>query len=280
VAQQLFHNLKNGKFEEVAEQTGVAYDEDGHAFSGMGIDFADFENKGWPGVFINSLARQKYALFRNVNGNFEYISGRAGLGAASVAHSGWGAKFVDYDNDGRKDIFVAQGHVMDNIALTQPDVRYLEPPMLLRNTGTTFIDVSKESGVVFGRPLAARGAAFGYLNQSGLLSIALNCNDGPAIMLQLNANSNHWLIVDTVGTRSNRDGIGAQVRLTRQDGTQLYEIVSAAGSYLSSNDKRAHFGLGSDRVAKKVEVTWPGGIVQTVNDVQADRILVLREPNE
>ena len=128
VAQQLFHNLGRGKFEEVALASGVAYDEDGRAFAGMGVDFADYDNDGWPDIFVNALANQRYALFHNIKGSFQYASGQTGLAAATRKHSGWGAKFIDYDNDGWKDLFVGQGHVMDNIQLTQPDLRYLEPP--------------------------------------------------------------------------------------------------------------------------------------------------------
>jgi hypothetical protein len=278
VAQQLFHNLKNGKFEEVALQTGLAYDEDGNAFSGMGVDFADFENDGWPGVFVNALAKQKYALFRNNRGTFEYISNRVGLGAASVAHSGWGAKFVDYDNDGLKDIFIAQGHVMDNIQLTQPDVSYLEPPMLLRNLPPSFIDVSRVSGAPFSQPLAARGAALGYLRNDGSVYIAINCNEGPAVLLEASQNSNHWLNIDTIGTRSNRDGIGAQLHLVAADGKQQYGSVSNAGSYLSASDKRVHFGLGKNTMVKELQIHWPSGIAQTLSDIKADQTLVVREP--
>jgi hypothetical protein len=277
VAQQLFHNLKNGKFEEVGVSAGLAYDEDGNAFSGMGVDFADFDNDGWPDIFVNALAKQKYALFRNHSGNFEYISGRMGLGAASVAHSGWGAKFIDYDNDGLKDIFVAQGHVMDNIQLTQPDVRYLEPPLLLRNTPPVFVDVSKHSGPVFSMALAARGAALGYLRNNGSLDIALNCNEQPAVLMEWSGNANHWLLVDTIGTRSNRDGIGAQLRLVTADGKQQYGLVGSAGSYLSSGDKRVHFGLGANTVVKSLEIDWPSGVRQTLSNVKADQLLIVRE---
>lgn len=277
VAQQLFHNLRNGKFEEIAVAAGVALDEDGNAFSGMGIDFADFDNDGWPDVFVDALAKQKYALFRNNHGSFEYVSGRAGLGTASVAHSGWGAKFIDYDNDGLKDIFIAQGHVMENIELTQPDVQYVEPPLLLRNAPPRFVDVSSHTGAIFSQPLAARGAAFGYLHNNGLVDIALNCNSQHAVLLSLTRASNHWLTVDTVGTRSNRDGIGAQLHLVTEDGKEQYSLVSAAGSYLSSNDKRVHFGLGSNTVAKMLQIYWPSGIVQTLKDVKADQLLTIRE---
>lgn len=277
IAQQLFHNLKNGKFEEVAVAAGLAYDQDGNAFSGMGLDFADYDNDGWPDVFVNALARQKYALFRNQAGAFEYVSDRSGMSAASVSHSGWGAKFVDYDNDGRKDLFVVEGHVMDNIELTQPDVRYLEPPLLLHNVPPMFVDVSKFSGAIFNRPLAARGAAFGHLNNNGQLDIAINCNDGPAVLIESTANANHWLIVDTVGTRSNRDGIGTQLRMVTEDAMQQYAVVSGAGSYLSSSDKRVHFGLARNNNVRTLELDWPSGIRQTLADIRADQVLVVRE---
>jgi hypothetical protein len=279
VPQQLFHNLKNGKLEEVALQTGVAYDQDGNTFAGMGVDFADFENNGWPGILINALAKQKYALFRNNHGTFEYESDRIGLGAASVGHSGWGAKFVDYDNDGLKDIFIAQGHVMDNIRLTQPDVNYLEAPMLLRNQPPVFEDVSKSSGRVFSQPLAARGAAFGYLHNNGELDVVINCNDQPAVLLETTTTGNHWLIVNTVGTRSNRDGTGAQLHLTAADGKQQFGIVSSAGSYLSSSDKRVHFGLGNNKSVKELDIDWPSGVHQVLKGIEADQVLLVREPS-
>lgn len=275
--QQLFHNLKNGQFKEVGVSAGLAYDEDGNVFSGMGLDFADFDNDGWPDVFINALAKQRYALFRNRSGSFEYVSNPLRIGVASIAHSGWGAKLVDYDNDGLKDLFVAQGHVMDNIELTQPDVRYLEPPMLLRNVSSGFIDVSPPEGTALHRPLAARGAAFGYWSNNGQLDIAINCNDGPAVLLEAARNSNHWLTVNTIGKRSNRDGIGAQLHIVTGDGRQQYAVVSAAGSYLSSSDKRAHFGLGGNDEIKLLEIRWPSGETQTLTNVKADQILSVRE---
>jgi hypothetical protein len=277
VPQQLFHNLKNGKFEEVATSLGVAYDEDGNVFSGMGVDFADYDNDGWPDVFVNALAKQKYALFHNRSGAFEYVSGRSGVSAASVAHSGWGAKFVDYDNDGWKDLFVAQGHVMDNIQLTQPDVRYAEPPLLLRSVGSQFRDVSAQNGAIFSRPLAARGAAFGYLHNNGQLDVVVNCNEQPPVLMEWTGSANHWLIVDTVGTRSNRDGTGAQVRITMLDGKRQYAQIGGAGSYLSASDKRAHFGLGRDTVVKSLEIEWPSGTKQTLANVKADQVLVVHE---
>ena len=157
--QQLFRNLEGTGFEEVALLSGMAYDENGRTFAGMGVDFSDYNNDGRPDVFINALAHQRYALFRNDGQLFEYVSGPTGVSGITSLHSGWGTKFLDYDNDGNRDIFVAQGHVMDNIELTQPDVHYEEPLVLMRNTGEAFEDVSARSGEAFKVPRAARGAA-------------------------------------------------------------------------------------------------------------------------
>ncbi len=278
--EQLFRNLKNGKFEEVGVRTGMAFDEDGNTFAGMGVGFADYDNDGWPDLFINSLAKQKYALFHNTRGAFDYVSGPLGISASSSNHSGWGAKFIDYDNDGWKDLFIGQGHVMDNIQLTQPDVRYLEPPMLLRNSGGKFIDVSSHSGPVFLRPMAARGVAFGDFNNDGFMDIAINCNGQPAILLKNGTNQNHWLIVQTVGTVSNRDGIGASLHLVPESGPEQYATVTTASSYLSASDKRVYFGLGSCSRVKLLEITWPSGIVQRFSGLTANRILLAEEPKK
>ena len=170
---------------------------------------------------------------------FEYVSGPSGVSSISALHSGWGTKFFDYDNDGWKDIFVAQGHVMDNIELTQPDVLYEEPLVLMRNTGKNFVDVSESSGPPFQVRRSARGAAIGDLDNDGFLDIVVNCNDHAALVLRNEGSSNNWLIVDTVGGRSNRDGIGSQIRLVLasgdgDSGKGQFAIVSTAGSYLSS----------------------------------------------
>jgi hypothetical protein len=278
--EQLFHNLKNGRFEEVGTRTGMAFDEDGNTFAGMGVDFADYDNDGWPDIFVNSLAKQKYALFHNTHGAFEYVSGPIGISASSSSHSGWGAKFIDYDNDGRKDLFIGQGHVMDNIEITQPDVRYLEPPMLLRNLGRKFTDVSSRSGPAFLKPVAGRGVAFGDFNNDGFIDIVINCNAQPAMLLKNGGNTNHWLVVQTVGSTSNRDGIGAALHLVSGSGGEQFAIVSTASSYLSASDKRVYFGLGSSAKVKLLEITWPSGMIQQFSNLPADRILLAREPNK
>src|SRR5216684_6039413 len=179
VSQQLFRNRGDGTFAEMALDKGVAYETDGRSFSGMGADFADYDNDGWPDLFVNALATQRYALFHNRNGSFDYVSDSAGVGAASIQHSGWGSKFFDYDNDAWKDLFVGQGHVMDNIQLTQPHLRYLEPPLLMRNVKGKFVDVSADLGPDLRKPRAARGVAFGDLNNDGWVDIVINCNNGP-----------------------------------------------------------------------------------------------------
>jgi len=279
IAQQLFHNLHNGKFEEVALGLGIAYDEDGHAFAGMGADFADYDNDGWPDIFINALANQRYSLFHNVKGQFEYVSDSQGIAAATMTHSGWGAKFADFDDDGWKDLFVAQGHVMDNIQLTQPSVHYLEAPLLLRNIRGNFADVSAGSGGLFREKLAARGAAFGDLNNDGYVDVVLNDNDGPPVIAQNRPGKNHWILIDTIGIASNHDGIGARVEVVSESGQEQYAMVSTAGSYLSASDKRVHFGLGSASTIKLIEIHWPSGKVQKLSNIPADQILKVREPN-
>lgn len=277
--QQLFRNRANGTFEEVALEAGLAYDQDGATFAGMGIDTADYNGDGKPDVFINALANQRYAIFRNTGEGFEYASGPSGVAAISKLHSGWGSKFVDYDNDGWKDLFVAQGHVMDNIELTRPDVRYLEPLLLMRNLGGTFTDVSGQSGEAFRKPLASRGAAFGDLDNDGWIDAVVNVNNGAALVLRNTGGARgHWLLISIEGTRSNRSGIGAEVRIRGASGRSQRAFASTAGSYLSSSDHRLHFGLGQDRTVSLIEVRWPSGTFQRLTGIEADRILTIREP--
>ena len=221
---------------------------------------------------------QGYALLQNRKGAFHYVSRESGVAAISRTHSGWGTHFVDFDNDGWKDLFVAQGHVMDNIGLTQPSLRYLEPPLLMRNVAGKFLDVSARAGDAFTRPIAARGAAFGDLDNDGWVDAVINCGNGPPVILRnRGGNGNHWLMVETVGTRGNRDGIGAKVRAVTADGRERHAMVSTAGSYASSNDRRVHFGLGTATRVKLLEVVWPSGLVQQLFDVAADRLVRIVE---
>ena len=280
-AQQLFHNNGGGSFEEIGMLLGLAYDEDGRAYAGMGADFQDYDNDGWPDIFLNALARQHYSLYRNDEGAFYYNSGPTGIASITQLHSGWGAHFVDFDNDGWKDIFVAQGHVMDNIEITQPELNYREPPLMMRNWSGKFADVSMQLGEGFRVKTASRGVAFGDLDNDGDVDFAINCLDCNAVILRNDAaNGNHWLTIDTVGVRSNRDGIGARIYLVTPDGAEQYGIVTTTGSYCSASDKRVHFGLGGSETVKLLEITWPSGRIQKLRNVSADQIVTVTEPGD
>ncbi len=276
----LYRNKGNGTFEETALPAEVAVDGDGRTFAGMGVDFADYNNDGLPDLVITDLANQKYALYQNNgDGSFTYSSYTAGLAGATLLHSGWGTRFFDYDNDGLKDLIVAQGHDIDNIQLSFPQLRYKEPVLLLHNTGHGFVDVSARSGTVFEQAWVGRGVALGDIDNDGREDVVVSTNDGPAYILHNNtATSNHWLTLALTGHTSNRDGIGAEVKITA-GGKSQWATVSTASSYLSASDKRVHFGLGSASTAD-VEIHWPSGIRQTLKDVKADQLVPVDEPGK
>ncbi len=275
----LYRNKGNGAFEEMGLPAEIAVDGDGRTYAGMGVDFQDFDNDGLPDLIITNLANQKYALYRN-NGDssFSYESYASGVGGMTLLHSGWGIRFLDYDNDGLKDLLIAQGHDLDTIELNFPQLHYKEPMLLARNTGKGFVDVSAQSGDIFHQAWAGRGMAIGDIDNDGRIDAVVTTNGGPAYVLHNEtATPNHWLTLFLVGHRSNRDGIGAEIKLTTSAGSQ-YVTVSTAGSYLSSSDKRAHFGLGADTVAKSIEIRWPSGAVQVLENVRADQVLTVNEP--
>src|SRR6266566_3391026 len=274
----LYHNKGDGTFEEVGLVSGVAVDGEGHAFAGMGVDFADYNNDGLPDLVITDLANQMYALYRNNgDGTFTYESYPSGIGRMSMTHSGWGVRFLDYDNDGWKDLLVSQGHDLDTIELTFPNLRYREPLLLARNMGHGFEDVSAAAGSVFREAWVGRGMAIGDIDNDGRLDVVVTTNDGPLYVLH-NATSttNHWLILKLVGHKSNRDAIGAEVRVVTGRITQV-ATVTTASSYLSSSDKRVHFGMGTETVAEKIEIRWPSGIRQTLKNVRTDQVLQVDE---
>lgn len=274
----LYHNKGHGTFEELGLPSEVAVDIDGKTYAGMGVDFADYQNNGRPGLIVTDLANQRYALYENQgDGSFAYASTSSGVSQITLAHSGWGVRFLDYDNDGWKDLLVAQGHDLDTIELTSPGFHYREPLLLLRNTGKKFDDVSADSGAVFHESWAARGLATGDLDNDGRVDAVVTTNDGPAYVLHNETpTTNHWILLKLVGHKSNRDAIGATVKIVTATGSQS-ATVSTASSYLSSSDKRVHFGLGSERVIREIEIRWPDGTLQRLRDVQADRVLQVDE---
>ena len=279
MVEYLYRNKGDGSFEELGMPAEIAVDGDGRTYAGMGIDLQDFDNDGLPDLIITNLANQKYALYRNSgDGSFSYDSYVTGIGSMTLLHSGWGIKFLDYDNDGRKDLLIAQGHDLDTVELNYPQLHYKEPPLLAYNTGKGFVDVSSQSGDVFKERWVGRGLAVGDIDNDGRIDAVFTTNGGPAYVLRNETKTdNHWLTLLLVGHKSNRDGIGAVIKLTTTAGSQ-WVTVTTGGSYLSASDKRAHFGLGTASVAQSIQIRWPSGILQTLNNIHADQILTVNEP--
>jgi enediyne biosynthesis protein E4 len=269
--QYLFHNNGNGTFTEVGLEAGAALSQDGRRLSGMGVVFQDYDNDGRPDVIVTELPREIYGVYHNDgDGSFSYRSLETGLGVLSSGSSGWGVGLEDFDNDGWKDLFVAQGHVLDNVEHIDPSLHYLELPLLAMNHNGKFERTDSGSTI----PVAARGAAFGDLNNDGWQDAVITTLGGHPQVFLNRGGKQHWLVLTLRGTRSNRDGFGARVQVNGQT-----RFATTAGSYLSASDKRLHFGLGTAEKAK-VEIAWPSGIHQVLNDVHADQFLEVREPEK
>jgi hypothetical protein len=269
--QYLFHNNGNGTFTELGLEAGAALSQDGRRLSGMGVVFQDYDNDGRPDVIVTELPREIYGVYHNDGGgSFSYRSLETGLGVLSSGSSGWGVGLEDFDNDGWKDLFVAQGHVLDNVEHIDPSLHYLELPLVATNHNGRFERVDSGSTT----PVAGRGAAFGDLNNDGWEDVVMTYLGGHPQVFLNHGGKLHWLVISLRGTRSNRDGFGARVKVNGQT-----RFATSAGSYASASDKRLHFGLGTAESAK-VEVVWPSGIHQTLNDVHADQFLDVREPEK
>ena len=267
--QYLFHNNGNGTFTEVGMESGAALNADGGPLSGMGVVFQDYDNDGLPDVIVTTLPRQTYAVFHNDgHASFSDRGLQTGITMLSGVTAGWGVGLEDFDNDGQKDLFVAQGHVLDNVEKIDPSLHYLEPPLLAMNRGGRFESSDPGTHAV----VAARGTAFGDLNNDGSIDLVTTVLGGPPQVFMNRGGSNHWLTISLRGTRSNRDGLGARVQVNQQT-----RFATTSGSYESANDKRLHFGLGPAKSAK-VEVFWPSRAHQVMNDVAADQFLEIREP--
>ena len=276
----LFHNLGGKKFEEVGVATGVAYAPDGTTLSGMGSDFRDINNDGKPDIWYTAVEHQTFPLLINDGkGEFDDMTMADGLDGTKEM-SGWGNGIFDFDNDGWKDLFVARANVLDNISELTPSRRYPEPNTLFRNLGDgKFADVSKTAGPDFQLEGAHRGAAFGDLFNDGHVDAVVSVLGGSVKLFRnISDTGNHWILLKLVGSTSNRMAIGAQVHIVTEDGKQQWNEVTTSVGYTSASDNRVHFGLGKNAHIKDMEIRWPSGMRQALQDVAADQILTIQEP--
>jgi hypothetical protein len=279
---KLYHNNGNGTFTEKAVVAGVAFSEDGVARAGMGVDAADYDRSGAPGILITNFANQMISLYHNEGkGLFVDEAPRSDVGRASLLTLGFGCFFFDYDLDGWPDILIANGHIDADIQRVQPNVKYAMPPHLFRNMGNgNFQEVTKSLGASFAAPRVGRGAAYADITNSGRLDVVLTTNGGPAYLF-LNESSpaaaaNKSVRIKLVGTKSNRDGIGTVVKLTSGDGTQT-QMLRSGSSYLSASELVLTFGLAQQKQADSVEIRWPSGQVDKLSAVAAGQTVTVTE---
>lgn len=273
----LLHNNGDGTFKEVALEAGVAYTTNGSVVAGMGAEFRDLNNDGLPDVFHTAMFGNTFPLYKNVRNQFDDITEVSGITAFSRRLTAYGTGAFDFDNDGLKDLFTANGAILDNeLEVLHRPARL--PNSLLRNIGDfSFKDVSSTAGDSFVAPRIHRGAAFGDFNNDGRIDlVATALNDRPQVFMNRSSNDNHWIIIKLVGTKDNRDGLGTKIKITTRNGVQFNEATTAVG-YSSSSDKRVHFGLGRAAVIDKIELSWPTGIKQVLTGVNVDQVLTVVE---
>jgi enediyne biosynthesis protein E4 len=274
-----YRNLGDGTFEESAVAAGVAYNGDGKEMSSMGVAVGDYDNDGRTDLFVTTFANDNYVLYHNDGkGMFSDVSFPSGVGEPTVSYLGWGTFFFDYDNDGYKDLFAANGHVYPEVEGRLNRETYREPLLLFQNLGKgRFREVGASTGLRQLPLHSARGAAYADFNNDGRLDILVsNIDEEPQLLENQLKSQCNWLELHLVGTRSNRDAIGASVTVRSGDLTQ-YDRVRTGGSYISGNDLRLHFGLGTHATVDSLEITWPTGAVEKIPNVPVDRILTIKE---
>jgi enediyne biosynthesis protein E4 len=276
---KLYRNQKNGTFVDEAVEAGVAFSEEGTARGAMGVDAADYDRSGRPHLLVGNFSNEMLALYHNEgSGVFVDEAPASAVGQASLLTLTFGVFFFDYDLDGKPDILAANGHLEEEINRVQPRVTYKQAPLLFRNLGSgKFASVASTLGADFARPIVARGAAYGDIDRDGDLDVVITTNHGPAYLFRNDGgNRNHWLRVKTVGSKSNRDGIGAVVRVTSASGRQ-WSTVRSGSSYCSQSELAPTFGLGADKVVQTLEVEWPSGVKQRFTNVPANQIVTVDE---
>jgi len=274
----LLRNNGDGTFTDVAMQAGVAYTGNGKTVAGMGVDFRDLDNDGKPDIFQTAMFGDTFPLYHNLgHGQFEDTTSKSGLINLTSRLTAWGTGVYDFDNDGKKDLFIASSEILDNSMEIAHRPSAL-PDKIFRNTGSlSFEDASATAGAEFQIPARHRGAAFGDFNNDGKIDAVVSVLNGtPELWMNRSKNHNHWITLNLIGVKSNRDGLGTQVKITTAHGDQYNQATTAVG-YNSSSDKRVHFGLGSDTIVRRIELRWPSGIRQVLTNVKADQVLTVRE---
>ncbi|PYX61998.1 MAG: CRTAC1 family protein [Acidobacteria bacterium] len=275
---KLYLNRKDGSFEERGVAAGIAFSEDGIARAGMGVDTADYDRSGYPSILITNFANQMLSLYHNEgNGLFVDEAPRSEVGRATLVTLGFGCFFFDYDNDGWPDIFVADGHIENEIERVQKRVAYAEPPHLFRNLGGgRFQEVTQQMGTAFASPKVARGAAYADIDNDGALDVLLTTNAGRTWLFHNEGGANHSLRVKLSGTKSNRDGIGAIVRVNLGNGKQ-WQMLRSGSSYLSQSELVLTLGLGLQEKVDNLEVQWPSGQLDKLANVPGDQTVTIQE---